>query len=207
MFDINTASLITDENAQQEFAKVANILLNQCLIFANNELYRICEIEFYLDSDKHKDRATHNSTVQYGFEKWYVHRSKKESDKKDDFALGIQRFGIDLCLGCGVIAFGILIKNIKKIGDDKANRLGQMWTLIELLGADCGYIPSDKKSEEKLKAKERYIEKSKKIEEQNATSENDILYIKRYENIENKEIKAKPRIGINCSKKYNFYID
>lgn len=82
--------------SSENFDVVADILLNQTILSINSVVYRICEIEFYLNSENHPDKYTHSLEQQKEHGKYYFHRFKNGSYKSGtfkcmDFAIGNSR--------------------------------------------------------------------------------------------------------------------
>lgn len=53
---MNIKDILTADYSKEDglgFAIIADIILNHCVINSNDSAYRICEIEFYLRSDKY----------------------------------------------------------------------------------------------------------------------------------------------------------
>lgn len=92
---------ITPETIEEDFARIANELMNQWVLAVNDTYYRITEIEFYcksiLDEGPIKDPYTHGHAEQKKSGTWYFHGS-----------------GIDLTFGCEEYYGGILIRGIYK---------------------------------------------------------------------------------------------
>ena len=91
-----------------EFEKIANMILNNCYLVIGKSYYRICEIEMYLMSSKHKDRYVHCSDDQKQYQIFYFHKFPNGSFKGGTFK------GCDLAFGNEKdnIFFGILLRSI-----------------------------------------------------------------------------------------------
>jgi len=63
-----------EEAFDSYFSRIANFLLNECLIIANKTKFRILEIEFYYTCESHNDPYTHCDSVQYSTGNWYFHK-------------------------------------------------------------------------------------------------------------------------------------
>lgn len=90
---------ITPATIEEDFARIANELMNSWVLTVNKTYYRITEIEFYCKSVKDdgpiKDPYTHGHDEQLKSGTWYFHGS-----------------GIDLTFGCEEYYGGILIRGI-----------------------------------------------------------------------------------------------
>lgn len=93
-------------DVNQYFASFANYILNKTVIICNNVNLRICEIEFYLKSDDHKDPYVHDLAEQHTYSNWYFHRYNNGTYKNGTFK------GLDITFGDKSKAFGILIRSI-----------------------------------------------------------------------------------------------
>jgi 3-methyladenine DNA glycosylase Mpg len=105
-------SYIKKEKHNYNFKKLANLLLNRTVFKVNKHKFRPAEIEFYLYSEDHPDSYVHchEDQLKYGF--WYFHKTGK-SYKGGTFK------GLDLCLGEEDTYFGILIRSIYDIQEEK----------------------------------------------------------------------------------------
>lgn len=95
----------------KNFDKIADILLNQTIIYADQNKYRICEIEFYYKGDGHEDTYTHCDDDQLEFKKFYFHKFKNGTYKAGTYKC------VDITLGNKdkQIYFGVLIRSIYDI--------------------------------------------------------------------------------------------
>lgn len=124
---------------EDEFMKIANILLNGCIIRVDSRRYRILEIEFYFFGGKgnHKDIIAYPRTDMKGGE-WFFHPSgvdlcfKSHCERKDDhFVIDIDNneFG------------GILIRSIEEV-DYHMNPIGKPifgpWNSMDAFFQKCG---------------------------------------------------------------------
>ncbi len=66
---------IDNQRINYSFNRIATDLMNNCILNAGNKSYRICELEFYYESDSHKDPYIHGNDLQMKFGKWYFHGS------------------------------------------------------------------------------------------------------------------------------------
>lgn|SRR3990167_2061880 len=94
----------------EKFNHVSDLILNHTVLFIAGEIYRICEIEFYLLSKNHPDIYTHGHSDQKKYGTWYFHRHTNGTYK------AIRR-GIDISIGTEDCFCGILIRSI--YGGDK----------------------------------------------------------------------------------------
>lgn len=112
----------TDPN--EDFKRLAELILNKKVLKVNNQLFRICAIEFYYNLKSHQDKATHKHKRQKTNGEWYFHGS-----------------GLDITIGNEEAFGGILIQAIMKI--DENQNLGEfyggpiksMTALFEALGS------------------------------------------------------------------------
>ena len=101
----NTKIKENDNNIENGFKHLAQYLINETILEANNNIYQICEIEFYYynESVEHKDVYTHqNDDFQTKSNRFYFHNS-----------------GVDIAFGSDNAYGGILIRSIKKLEDNK----------------------------------------------------------------------------------------
>lgn len=91
---------INEDKIDDDFQRIANDLLNNWVIKAEDALYRITEIEFYYrdEAGKHDDSYIHGHQLQRQKGKWYFHGS-----------------GIDITFGNSKAYGGILIRAINKV--------------------------------------------------------------------------------------------
>lgn len=117
-----------------DFPDIAHYLLNQVkLVVANEHEYRIVELEFYLHSDDHPDRYTHQHHEQMRWNRWYFHRvtTKPQSGYK-----GGTFKGLDLTLGYNGSYCGVLIRAIQPLVTGSPLVNGPCNTVNRIL-ADC----------------------------------------------------------------------
>jgi 3-methyladenine DNA glycosylase Mpg len=85
---------------------IAKSLLLKYVLMVNDKEYRICEIEFYINSTQHPDQYTHSDDDQKSFGKWYFHKCSGGSYKGGTYK------GMDITMGNNETYFGILIRSI-----------------------------------------------------------------------------------------------
>ena len=89
------------------FTRIAEQLLNGCVLMVGNEPHRFVEIEFYYRGDGHPDPFTHGDPLQRESGRWYFHRTA-----------GVYRGGsfkgLDLTFGANGAYGGVLIRGIEK---------------------------------------------------------------------------------------------
>ncbi|MDR1071247.1 MAG: hypothetical protein LBL21_01230 [Rickettsiales bacterium] len=176
--DENTAAVL--------FRPIADLLLNKSILVAGGKEYRIAEIEFYLRTEKHNDETTHNNDRQKKFGEWYIHRKgRSESSQYCFYYSG----GIDICLGCGNIPFGVLMRSAVCISDNVKIKSGPIRMLRVLLHDIFG---DGFPNAPVLKDKERFQECCGIIEFTGAFQKNKHLYLKPAD-LEKKEIIWCPR--------------
>lgn len=102
----------TDPNVNN-FDKIAHILLNDSILLINSKSYRICEIEFYLHNDSHKDQYVHMNHDQLSYGSYYFHKYKTGTYKSGTYK------GLDITLGNHLSHSycGILIRSIYDISN------------------------------------------------------------------------------------------
>lgn len=98
-----------DENFNK-FDKIADFLMNNCILNIAENRYKIMEIEFYYYDKMHKDTNTHKAEAQKQSNTWYLHQFKES----DSFKSGNYK-GIDITFGNKESYGGILIRGIKNI--------------------------------------------------------------------------------------------
>ena len=101
-----TPSFLTvQRETQEEFAEIANLLLNNYAIQNHESLYRLTDIEFYWYSPKHQDESTYKRKhVNPNHGDWFFHYSGVDIALKNDEIGG---FG------------GILIRGIYSLKEQK----------------------------------------------------------------------------------------
>lgn len=62
-------------NIDASFKRIADRLMNQMVLCVKDQRFRIAEIEFYVDSEKHDDKYTHGHELQKNLGLWYFHGS------------------------------------------------------------------------------------------------------------------------------------
>lgn len=114
--DVNTYFLM--ENKIKDYIKknqlddLAKYLLFETHIVANDQTYRMIEIELYICNDKHKDIFTHCHKEQKNMLTWYFHQM---SDKEHSYKGGTFK-GLDITCGGGTNSTdnygGVLIRAV-----------------------------------------------------------------------------------------------
>jgi hypothetical protein len=116
---------INNKDIEGSFKRIATDLMNNWILIAGNKSYRICELEFYCDSDSHRDPYIHRHDLQKKMGKWYFHGS-----------------GLDMTFGSEKYHRSILIRAIYDI--EKSNYIyGPLNTVTELLGNLPGIYGGD----------------------------------------------------------------
>lgn len=95
-------------NASQ-FKTISNILMNKSSLVVKNEVFRLCEIEFYLKNNSHNDLYVHGDDDQKTFEGLYFHKFKNGSYKSGTYK------GLDITFGSTNSYFGILIRSMLNV--------------------------------------------------------------------------------------------
>ena len=102
--------------------KLAEKILNETILISNDQIYRICEIEFYLKSTDHKDDYTHGNSDQNKYGKWYFHKFSSGAYKGGTFK------GLDITLGSDKepkCYCGILIRALYNIGKNTSDNINE----------------------------------------------------------------------------------
>jgi 3-methyladenine DNA glycosylase Mpg len=94
---------------RENFDTISDTILNHTLLHSGEKCYRICEIEFYLYSNKHLDEYTHKSEEQQQSCKFYFHKYKTGTYKTGTYKC------FDITLGKSNIYFGILVRSIYNV--------------------------------------------------------------------------------------------
>jgi hypothetical protein len=90
------ASLLNIPFVPENFSYIANKILNNLIFIIMGIPHRICEIEFYLNSNRHQDLYIHGHTDQTIKGSWYFHRFNTGTYKNGTFK------GMDIVLGSKV---------------------------------------------------------------------------------------------------------
>jgi len=107
MIDIIKIIMITKKLIESlDFGKIADQILNNYELVIKDQVYRICEIEFYCRCSKHEDKYTHCNKDQMEYEKFYFHKYNNGTYKAGTYK------GIDITFGNNNMYFGILIRSI-----------------------------------------------------------------------------------------------
>ena len=89
---------LTNENIEEQFRKIAEELFFEYQLNVNHQVYKLVEIEFYYNSNKHDDPFVHCDKMQKTNGQWYFHGS-----------------GIDITFGDNEKNYGgILIRGVAK---------------------------------------------------------------------------------------------
>ncbi|KXX70281.1 hypothetical protein [Flammeovirga sp. SJP92] len=91
---------LNDQQISECFQRIADYLMNYCVLKAGIQNYRIVEIEFYFHHEKHPDPYVHQHENQKTLGRWYVHGA-----------------GIDITFGTLDFYGGILIRGIQRKSD------------------------------------------------------------------------------------------
>ncbi|NLR90454.1 MULTISPECIES: hypothetical protein [Flammeovirga] len=85
---------------EDSFTSIANFLMNDVVLRAGINNYRLVEIEFYYFSDQHQDPYVHKHEAQKTLGRWYIHGA-----------------GLDITFGTMDFYGGILIRGVQRRGD------------------------------------------------------------------------------------------
>lgn len=202
MVDLNTLSrLKTESECSSYFVEITRNLCENYVLCANvNIKYEFRELEFYLYTNNHRDLTSHCNVRQKYYGKWYVHHFGKNDD--DNYSTVQQKMGIDLCFGNNEIYFGILIRGIYDINEDRVIE-GPVRVLNSLFG----------KENECKSYKSNYLKYCKLIENNSVFDDNKYLYLLKEKNKHKIKLKANKRKGLNsklypdyANRKYNISI-
>ncbi len=94
-----------DTSTAEWFDRLAERLLNGCILHAGELIFRLVEIEFYYNSPRHPDPFVHGHPLQKNPGVWYLHR------QGSGFRGGSFK-GIDLCFGNRLSSGGILLRSM-----------------------------------------------------------------------------------------------
>jgi len=95
----------SEEEFEEHFHKIADFLLNECVIVANGTRFRLFEIEVYYTCSAHPDPYTHCNTLQFSTGNWYFHKTSS------GYKNGTFR-GLDISIGSSSNeAGGILLRS------------------------------------------------------------------------------------------------
>jgi hypothetical protein len=112
--DLNLS--INTQDIQTSFYDIADDLMNNWVLVANDHTYRIAEIEFYFkDPASHEDSFTHGHALQKESGKWYLHGS-----------------GLDITFGTKDCHGGILIRALQGMDSPGSYTYGPINCLTEL---------------------------------------------------------------------------
>lgn len=117
---------IDNQQVEKSFNRIATDLMNNWILSAGNKSYRICELEFYYESDSHKDPYIHRHELQTKMGKWYFHGS-----------------GLDLTFGSEDNHRSILIRAIYDLDNYSNYIYGPVKSVTELLGNLPGIYDGD----------------------------------------------------------------
>lgn len=116
--------LVIENETEQEFESIAQILFDNYIIQTHNAKYRITEIEFYWNSSTHKDNSTYKRNhVDPSTGEWFFHYSGV------DIALKNEKTG-----GHG----GILIRGIYNIETNEPTK-GPMVCMMKLFSGSNAF--------------------------------------------------------------------
>lgn len=164
-----------DHIDQAFLEKIAKSLLSKYVIVVNEKEYRISEVEFYVNNEKHNDKYTHGDKNQKTFGKWYFHRYPNGSYKSGTYK------GMDITLGNKDTYFGVLIRSIYDAETDEMidGPCKTVNKILELNGChDVAEYMADKTDPLSVRATKNF-------------------YLKRKTNLPEEQIYKGPRIGLS----------
>lgn len=119
------------ENPITDFRRIAEHLMNECILIVGDGRYRFTELEFYyFNKAKHADEYSHKHKMQQKKGYWYFHGS-----------------GLDITFGDQEFYDGILIRSIKnlKIQSLKESFINGPIVCIQALFSNFGPIDTSNK--------------------------------------------------------------
>ena len=167
-FDYNSI----DESTIQ---KIAESILMKYVVVVGLKEFRICEIEFYVNNENHKDIYTHGDSHQKTYGKWYFHRFPNGSYKSGTYK------GVDLTLGNENTFFGVLIRSIYDTDTD------------EMIDGPCKVVNKILELSNNAADVKEYMENRSSPISARSTKN---FYIKR-KNLDLEQIYKGPRIGLS----------
>lgn len=169
----------------KNFDKVINILINQCILVAKDNRYRLCELEVYYKNKDHPDDYVHCDDDQLDFEGFYFHKYKNGSYKAGTYK------GMDITFGdrTNNTYYGILVRSIMNIQTNEFIE-GPCKCVNEIIG-QFGVET----------VKDFMLNKPKKLSISDKENE---LYIEKVNDLKKEDIYAGPRVGL--SNKYPDYL-
>jgi hypothetical protein len=82
---MNDSFLLIQHENEQEFERIASILLNKCAIQTHETLFRLTDIEFYWNSQNHIDHSTYKRKyVDPKNGEWFFHYSGVDIALRND---------------------------------------------------------------------------------------------------------------------------
>ncbi|MCG9910491.1 MAG: hypothetical protein MH137_04240 [Flavobacteriales bacterium] len=122
--------LTANENVEEYFDKIAELLMNSICLEVGRSLYRIIEIEFYYnDKNGHNDPYVHNDDMQLSAGMWYFNG-----------------MGLDITIGGDNVFGGILIRGIRTI-EEKPKYISGPSNVLKELFSKIGDVFSFEKME------------------------------------------------------------
>lgn len=180
--DVNTYFLmetkIKDYIKKNQLDELAKYLLFETHIVANDQTYRMLEIELYICNDKHKDIFTHCHREQKNMLTWYFHQM---SDKEHSYKGGTFK-GLDITCGGSIDNYGgILIRAIMNETTD------------EVIEGPCNVVNELLKQTKCNSIKELVIEK---FNNNLSCVEHSLLKVKE-KHYDTDDVYVAPRIGLS----------
>jgi hypothetical protein len=87
------------------FQRIAEVLLRRTVLDVAGEAHELCEIEFYLHGEGHRDPFTHGQALQRSSGRWYFHKSG------ESYRGGTYK-GLDITFGPPDVFGGILLRSL-----------------------------------------------------------------------------------------------
>lgn len=194
------------------FTKLADLLLNQSILYINSIPHRLIEIEFYFSTPNsyggfvHDDPYTHSSEVQFTTGNWYFHKTGNV------YRDGTWK-GLDISIGRGKdFPGGILIRSIQMIDSKREKKFicGPCLCVDHILSLCSAKSPKEmvvEKLKNSLNVDCCIVEK----ESPNSSNTSQLLYLKYIGSKEGSEIhglseyikeqiKSSGRVGLNMTK-------
>jgi hypothetical protein len=102
------------ESSLQWFQRIAELLLRRTVLDVAGDAHQLCEIEFYLHGEGHRDPFTHGQALQRSSGRWYFHKSG------ESYRGGTYK-GLDITFGPPDAFGGILLRSLLTPDDDLIN--------------------------------------------------------------------------------------
>jgi len=102
------ASTLQSDEFEKHFDRIANCLLNECVLHINGIPHRLTEIEFYYHGHNHLDVHAHRDDTQKTSANWYFHKTG------GNYRSGNYK-GVDITFGDQEAYGGILVRGVEML--------------------------------------------------------------------------------------------